>query len=423
MKKKELLTTKTISRVYESYLAAKDNFPPEATDADIRRPDLLKDRLVLADKSRTAVVTGSKGKGSIARLLAAVLGTCGKCGLFISPHVIDFNERISIDNRCISDEDLEKYVSYALEAAEKCDIDPEKGEYVSPIGILAAATVGYFNDSQCDFTVFECGRGAKYDDVNRIPHEYAVIGTIFLEHSAKLGKSIEDIARDKACVITEDTKLVYSMPQNSSVLQIIEERAKEMGAELLVCGRDFETGGYDLSLLGSYQSSHAEIALRLGRAMMGEMTDFDGIAAESAMKKVTIPGRMEVLSENPFIFMDCAINRQSAKEVAAYLSERKIFGGNLILCLPDDKDFIGVTRELAPCVNKIFLSKVHHPHYPMEVDQRKKLAETGIDTIFENDFKMAVARALEHRRPVVIVCANTFVHIIKDFVQMHNLNG
>lgn len=416
MEKNNIKKEKIISNVYSSYLAAKPFFTDEKRDSVIRRPDLLIDELKKTAPENTVVITGSKGKGSLARLLCCALQTAGDCGLFISPHVIEFNERISVNFNSITDDELEKYIEWALSKASDCKVDCKKGEYVSPAGILALAAAEYYNDKKCGYRVFECGRGAKYDDVNRIPHKYAVIGTIFFEHSRQLGDTIEKIAGDKACVITEDTTIVYTMPQKPSVLEIIKKRAKDMGAKLVVAGEDYDVDDYDLSLVGAYQQLHASIAEHLAIDMIGDNSAARLQLIRAAMKDIKIPGRMELLSKDPFVFMDCAINRQSALEVKSYLKEKGIFGGDLIVCLPDDKDFVGVISELAPYFNKIFLSKIHHPHYPMKIDQGKLLAEAGIATISENDFKNAVKSALGDSTPIVIICANTFVNIIKDFV-------
>lgn len=471
---------KIINEIYRSYLNAQPYFRIDDSDADRRNPDLLLPYLSTFPKEKNIVITGSKGKGSLAWLLAALLSLCGKTGLFISPHIVTFNERISVDGEMISDGDLERVAGGVLRDVGPIARDLQREEYVSPIGILALAAMRYFSERKTEWNVVECGKGAKYDDVNRIPHEYAVIGTVFLEHTKELGGTLEEIAADKACVITEDVRCVYVMEQQPLAHEVIRRRAEEMGVAVKWYGEDFaaemvrqsvdgvradlrigETTFQDvkISLLGAFQAKHAALALALFFEILEKssterteiktkkQTPFqkeklksDSLAEEAteaekqksnsfdekeptqfperpiweqALSSVTIPGRMEILRKEPFCLLDSCINRQSAKEVVRVLGELGIDRMTTVLCLPEGKDVVGVAEEMGRVSEHMILTKLEHPHYPMETDWRPFLADIGIPYIFENDFEKAFRRAEGFGDPIVILTANTFVQFIK----------
>ena len=433
MNEKPEALDRIIDQLYHSYLKAVPYFAPDSPDALRRSPELLSPWLGAYSGEGNIVVTGSKGKGSLARMLAALLGTMGRTGLFISPHVTDFLERIAINGEQISKASFIRYAKTALEDAAKVERGLPQGAYVSPVGILALIAMRYFTDQQTVWRVLECGKGAKYDDVNRIPHRYAVIGTVFLEHTRELGASIEQIAADKAHVITKETRCVYVMEQEPAVSAVISEHARQMGVEAKWYGNDFSARGIrqdvtgltadlwsdgrcyprvHLPLLGSYQAKHAALAL----ACFTDIAHSAPIPPEwrKALGAVRIPGRMEIVSEEPFVLLDSCIHEKSAKEVRRLLEELGIGRVVTVLCLPDDKDFIGVAGVLHGVSERVILTKIRHPHYPMVADQRRVLEQAGIGCEFETDFSIALHSAKASGLPIVLLTANTFVNYAKE---------
>ena len=425
-----------VDEIYASYLKAEPYFKADVSDAVRRNPELLLPYLSVFPKERNIVITGSKGKGSLARMLAALLSAREKTGLFVSPHIVEFNERIAVDGQTIPDAALERTVRGVLRDAKPVLKGLRQEEYVSPIGILALAAMRYFSEEHTKWNVLECGKGARYDDVNRIRHEYAVIGTIFLEHAKELGSTVEEIAADKACVMTKDVCCVYVMEQQPTVREVIRQRAKEMGVSAKWFGEDFAAErirqGTDgvcadirigketfrevrLSLLGTFQAKHAALAL----AMLSDIlpgTLSDRAVWERALSSVRIPGRMEILRTDPFCLLDSCINRQSTKEVVRLLGELGIDCATTILCLPDDKDVAGVAEEMSRVSESMIFSHFDHPHYPMSMDPAAFLANCDTAYAYENDFKKAFLEAESFGRPIVILVANTFVQYAKQLL-------
>ena len=225
--------------IYKSYLKAQQYQDYNTRDCEKRRNDLTYD--IVRKKSNTpcVVITGSKGKGSVANMISQILQTEYTVGLMTSPHIVDFCERFQVNGGKISAEDFIKYILLIQEEIEKIDASIPKNVCISPMGIQAYLALNYFKDEGTEFNIFECGKGAKYDDVNNIKHDYAVINSIFLEHTRELGESIEEIAQDKAHVIDGEQKYVYVAEQIPEVMKVIQDRADRLEVPLKIYGQDF----------------------------------------------------------------------------------------------------------------------------------------------------------------------------------------
>ena len=401
--------------VYGSYLRARQYFGDDLSDEKRRSPDILLPLLAKYPKRNTVVVTGSKGKGSIARMIAALCSERGKTGLFVSPHVRAFEDRISVDGIPIEEKKLNALLEGVWREVRPYEESLGEGEYLSPIGILSLAACNYFKEQDAKYSVFECGRGAKCDDVNRIPHEYAAIGRIFLEHTRELGRDLLSIAKHKAFVMTKDTKAAFSVSQEPEVLSFLEEFADSVGTKLYVYGRDFGPDGIsegDLSLKGSYQIEHAALSMSLCNMICKE----EGLSPvnKRPLGSVRIPGRLEVLSEDPFFLVDACINRESAAEVISFLEKRGINKAGFLLCLSDDKDLEGVAKAISPAAEEIILTRIEHPHYPMTSEQKERIEKTGLFPRSIPSLSMAMSDAIDRGLPVVALCSNIFVSEIED---------
>ena len=255
--------------IYKSYLKAQKYQDYNVKDSKKRRNDLTFDLIRKKSKTPCVVITGSKGKGSVANMISQILQTKYTVGLMTSPHIVDFCERFRVNGGKISDEDFIKQISKIQDEIEHIDNSLPNNVCISPMGIQTYLALNYFEDKNTQFNIFECGKGAKYDDVNNVKHEYAVINSIFLEHTRELGETIEEIAEDKAYVMTEDKehviskdkayavtdrcknikddrniilgeqKGVYVAEQIPGVMRVIQKRADRLGVPLKVYGKDF----------------------------------------------------------------------------------------------------------------------------------------------------------------------------------------
>ena len=313
--------------VYKSYLKAEKHQDYNVKDSEKRRPDLTRDIIRSKAETPTVVVTGSKGKGSVANMISQILQTTYKVGLMTSPHLVDFCERFKINGTNISDEDFARYMSFIQHEIDEIDSRIPENVCISPMGIQADFALTYFNANKTDFNVIECGKGVKYDDVNNVKHDYAVINSIFLEHTRELGENIEAIASDKSHIINGEQKCVYVAEQKPSVIKVIEDRAAEFGTPLKIYGRDFKTENVrytnsgmvfdvvigdeiytniSVPLLGEHQARNCALAMTLALDVLGTI-DKDAIKRKIA--DIDWPGRMEVISTNPFMLLDVLIKQ------------------------------------------------------------------------------------------------------------------
>lgn len=417
--------------VYKSYLKAEKNQDYNAKDSEKRRPDLTRDIIRSKAKTPAVVVTGSKGKGSVSNMISQILQSTYKVGLMTSPHLVNFSERFKINGKNISDDDFAKYMSLIQPEVDEIDSKIPENVCISPMGIQADLALTYFNASGTDFNVIECGKGARFDDVNNVKHDYAVINSIFLEHTRELGETIEAIADDKSYVITGEQKCIYVADQQPGVIKVIESRAVEFNTPVKLYGRDFLAerirysnfgmifdvvigdkvfNDISIPLMGEYQAKNCALAMSLCLDVLGEL-DIESVRRK--LSEIDWPGRMEVLSSNPFILLDACINSACCKNVKDVMKHLGIDDATVVIGIPNDKDYAGVIREMNSVADKIILTKSQNPHYVFTNEQCKKMAEEGILTIWTDSVEKAIDNAKESSRFIVILGTTSVVSEVK----------
>ena len=414
--------------IYQSYLRAARFQSYDDRDSNKRDPSITEELIRSLSQTPCTVVTGSKGKGSVANMIASVMQTEMPVGLMTSPHLVDFCERIRCNGCNIPDEDLIRYVEELQPVFDAMEARLPNNRYISPIGIQAAIALRFFSDRHTRFNVFECGKGAQYDDVNNIIHDYAVINSIFLEHTRELGDTLAAIASDKAHVIHRGMKCVYVAQQQPEALAVIVERAAACGVELKSYGRDFRCEkvrfcqqgmvfdvvlddhivypDLTIPLLGEHQARNCAMALALCHDVLG---GFNLEAVKRSLAGLRWPGRMEVLSSSPFVLLDACINRESCDPVLQVLQHLGITRFSALIGIPDDKDYVGVAAKMHRHATRILLTQSHNPHYCFSDHQKTVLLEQGIDSERFDDIGKAVQYALSLNEPLVILGTTSVV--------------
>lgn len=418
--------------VYKSYMKAQKYQSYGKKDAEKRRNDLTYDLLHKTSDPPCIVVTGSKGKGSVANMISLILQSEYRVGLMTSPHMSDFCERFQVDNVKITDTEFAKQMTQIQGKIEAIETSLPKEICISPMGIQAYLALKYFQDKETSFNVFECGKGAKYDDVNNIRHEYGVINSIFLEHTRELGETLEEIARDKSYVITGEQKCVYVAKQEPEVLKIILERAESKKVLIKVYGRDFSAANirytrqgmlFDvvlrdktysdiwIPLLGEHQAYNCALALAIGNDILGNI-DFEKI--KEKLKLLHWPGRMEIIQNHPFVLLDACINRAGCDNVIKVLKKLDIKKITLVVGIPDDKDFFGVVKAMKAVSEDIILTKSQNPHYVFTKKQQERLKEAGIETTWTDSVPDAIRVSEKKKNPIVILGTTSVVGEVKN---------
>ena len=432
--------------VYASYLRAAAHQDYAAKDAGKRHPELT--RSLLRQKSLTpcVVVTGSKGKGSVANMISRILQTNYSVGLMTSPHITDFRERFRVNDTMISEADFCRLMAQIRPEILDIASDLPESVCISPMGIQADLALTYFSEKHTAFNVFECGKGAKYDDVNNIRHDYAVINRIFLEHTRELGDTLAAIAEDKSHVITGEQKCVYFAEQEPEVLEVLVRRAEAMQVPYKIYGRDFQAENIrytcsgmlfdvvigdniypdlQIPLLGEHQAKNCALALAVCMDVMADLCrkskTFSMPAVRNNLSLLHWPGRMEVLRFDPFVLLDACINSASCENVKEVLRHLGIQNCTVIVGIPEDKDYAGVVRSMKNVATRIILTRSGNPHYHFSQHQREVLMQEGILTEWTDSVKQALNLANSFSDAIVILGTTSVISETEQYILLLNL--
>lgn len=303
------------------------------------------------NKIKVIHIAGTNGKGSVSAMLSSVFKTAGyKTGLFISPFIIDFRERIQINGEYISENDL---VLYA-ERVRNTNVNLTEFEFITAMAFL------YFAEQEIDILICETGLGGRFDATNVCDNKIAcVITKIGLDHTAILGDSIEKIAYEK-CGILRDCPTITTFNQDKKALEVIKKHTDKLFVPLIdslkvencKVGNTYIYKGkkFDLKLSGDYQIENALVAYETVKSVGYEISDdiiYEGL------KNTFFPARMEIISENPIVILDGAHNPDGALVLSKELC--KYNGGvTAIIGMMKDKDYPEFLKTtLSLCENAV----------------------------------------------------------------------
>ena len=425
--------------VYASYLRAATHQDYVAQDAGKRHPELTRPLLRQKSFAPCVVVTGSKGKGSVANMISRILQTNYTVGLMTSPHITDFRERFRVNDTMISETDFCRLMAQIRPEILDIASDLPESVCISPMGIQADLALTYFSEKHTDFIVFECGKGAKYDDVNNIRHDYAVINRIFLEHTRELGDTLTAIAEDKSHVITGEQRCVYFAEQEPEVLKVLVRRAEMLQVPYKFYGRDFQAENIrytcsgmlfdvvigdniypnlQIPLLGEHQAKNCALALAVCVDVMTDLyresTTFSMPAVRENLSLLHWPGRMEVLRSEPFVLLDACINAASCENVRKVLRHLGIQNCTVIVGIPEDKDYVGVVRSMKDMTGRIILTKSGNPHYHFSQKQQEVLAREEIPAEWTDSVEQALTLAGSCPDPIVILGTTSVISEVEQ---------
>ena len=310
-------------------------------------------------KCKFVHVTGTNGKGSTCAMVASILRKAGyKTGLYTSPYLIRFNERIQINGEQISDADICELTEYVKPFAESIFERPTEFEMVTAIGFE------YFARHKCDIVVCEVGMGGEFDATNVIPApEAAVICNIGLDHTEVLGDTLEKIAGAKAGIIKPGCDAVLYR-ERPSVEAVFEERCKALNAplhkadfdSLHLLSHSLEGQVFDwerfhalrLPLLGEHQLHNAAVALTTARVLQKRGWKITDEQIREGIESVRWPGRFELMRKDPMLIIDGGHNPQCiealVKNIRDYLPGREL---TVLTGVLGDKDFHCMYRDVA----------------------------------------------------------------------------
>ena len=405
---------------------------------DLRRMEMLLERLGTPQAAaRSIQVAGTKGKGSTAAMIASVLATAGyRTGLYTSPHLHSFTERIVVDGKPITEEEFATLVERSKPAVEAVNHSGTFGE-LTTFEILTALAFIYFRERKADFQVLETGLGGRLDATNVVNSEVCVITSISLDHMEVLGDSLAQIAAEKAGIIKPGS-IVVCAPQPSEAAAVIEKVCQDKEARLVRVGKEvtwqrkafsdsgqsFQLRGtmhdYDLTLPlpGEHQLENAATAVAALEvlAALGARVSPEYVA--TGLAQVHWPGRLQILQREPLLVVDSAHNADSAKRLMQALQQYFDFE-RLILIIGTsyDKDVAGTVRELASLPSTIIVTRSRHPRAVEASRLVAEFSKWGITPQAADNVAAAVDSALSEAKPRDLICATGSLFVIAEVME------
>ena len=359
------------------------------------------------DSLKYVHIAGTNGKGSTAAMTASILRKAGyRTGLYTSPYIYRFHERIQIDGEQISDEDLVAVTEYVKPLADSMKETPTEFELVCCIAFE------YFKRKQCDIVVLEVGMGGEFDATNVIKTpEVAVITNIGLDHTDYLGSTVEQIARTKAGIFKDGgSAVIYrGTPSVEAVFEAVcaqrnmgLKKADFEGLKLHSHGLEgqvFDCGarkGLKLPLLGDHQLHNAAVVLGIADTLIekgwsiSEQNIYDGI------RDVTWPGRFDIVSRDPLFIIDGGHNPQCiealVKNIEDYLTGRNVIALTGVLA---DKDYGDMYKPVMPYIEQFVCVTPPNPRRLIAAELAEHLQNVGAKATACDTIPEGVKKAME----------------------------
>jgi len=385
---------------------------------------------------RTVHIAGTKGKGSIAAMIAKVLTVSGyRTGLYTSPHLHNLRERIRVDGSLILEEEFASLMTELKPYFEAMNVTASEAK--QPLTFFEALTVlafDYFNKKQTDFQVLEVGLGGRLDATNVAKPEVCVITPISLDHTQVLGDSLEKIAYEKAGIIKPGS-VVVSSPQPKEVIPVIDDVCHQRKARLIQVGKDvtwhkmtsdlchqsFTVGGkmgthhITIPLLGDYQVENAATAVATLEvlASLGFRITAEDIAR--GLAQVEWPGRFQILRRQPIVLVDGAHNVASigrlVENIKTYFDYDQVF---LVIGTSCDKDISGIVKELVPLSPQVAVTRSSHPRAASPSTVAAEFISQGIEPELSDNVFQALSQTLSLADKEDLICVTGSLFVVAE---------
>lgn len=365
----------TRPRTLDAWLAYLETLHPKAIAMGLDRVAVVAQRMSIRIDCAVITVAGTNGKGSTCAMLETIYRHAGfRTGLYTSPHLMRFNERVRID----ADEASDAAMVAAFEAVESARVPAERGAVATPLTYFEFSTLAallLFAQARLDVLILEVGLGGRLDAVNLIDADVAVVTSIDIDHVDYLGTTREDIGREKAGIFRPAKRAVCG---DANPPQSLLDHAAATGSPLWRIGREYgyaaegaqwryegpggaRSGLPFPALRGAYQLGNAATALAAVDALRERLPVSAG-AVREGLVHVELAGRFQVLPGRPAIVLDVAHNPQAARALADTLSTMGYFPRTLgVFGMLADKDIDAVVRALAPRVDAWYVAPLPGP--------------------------------------------------------------
>lgn len=395
------------------------------------------------NRYKTIHIAGTNGKGSIASGLASILECAGyKTGLYTSPHLIKFNERISVNKTDISDENVVKAYR-AVQRSCHASREPTFFEFSTAMAFYE------FGLQNVDAAVIETGMGGRLDATNVITPQLSVISNISVEHKTYLGGTITEIASEKGGIIKDNTPVITGAKQKSA-LSVFEKLSKEKNAPLYIYGKNFfirrdkKKGTFSYSgidkgilknmktgLIGNYQTDNAalvvaacELLTKRNIFYISEEHIRKGLEKnrwEGRLERVTVDEKiyadMKLRSNKVEIILDGAHNLAASKNLAGFLKENNDKKITMIIGILDDKPYKSILKALIPVCEKVIfvMPKIERAIKPeLLLKEVKKIAEPKLESVTIPSIEEALKYAVKTAGKDELICISGSLYVVGE---------
>jgi dihydrofolate synthase / folylpolyglutamate synthase len=382
----------------------------------------------------TVHIAGTKGKGSVAAMTAQVLIASGyRTGLYTSPHFFSLRERICVSGRMISETEFAAAMAEIRPLIESMKREPSFRQ-LTYFEVLTALAFAYFRSEKVDFQVLEVGLGGRLDATNVAKPEVCIITSVSLDHIQILGKSVQDIAREKAGIIKTGCWVVLS-PQPEEAASVIEKICRERQAKVVRVGKDVSwrkisgdlarqslviegrNGQYhvDITLLGDYQLENAAAAVAALEVLASKGFAISPASIAEGLSRVKWPGRFQVLRDNPTVLIDGAHNVASMRRLVSNI--RDYFGGKSIILVfgtSTDKDIPGIVDELVSILPQVIVVQARHSRAAPHAVLAAEFSKRGIEAEIRQNTSDGLSRALSRADREDLICVTGSLFVVAE---------
>ncbi len=355
-------------------------------------------------------IAGTNGKGSVSSMLASILSQAGyKTGLYTSPHLIDFTERIRINGHCIPQSEVIEFISKTQIHIER--IQPSFFE------LTVAMAFDYFNQEKVDIAIIEVGLGGRLDSTNVIQPELSVITSIGWDHMDLLGNTLESIAFEKAGIIKENRPVVCSRFIQSEALEVIKKKSELEQSTFYLSEPSPKNFELDLSLKGSYQKQNLDTVCTSVRVLQNMNYDIKEEDITTGLQNVTqlsgLRGRWERLNDDPIVICDTGHNAEAIPYLIDQLEEEyPDVPKHIIWGMVSDKDRNKILKLLPHDANYYTVKPgVIRGYDALMLKEEMKLLQLNVNSSFSN-FEDAYNTAVKNARVdrgMVFIGGSTFL--------------
>ena len=406
-------------RVYEELLTRVGEANPRPRIEPVRR---LAELVGSPQLSYPVIqVAGTNGKTSTSRAIESLVRAYGlRTGLFTSPHLVDFTERFQIDGEPVSGKvlaDAWDELRLPLQVLD-AELEAEGMGAITFFEALAVLAFTLFADAPVDVAVIEVGMGGEWDATNIADAQVAVFTPIDLDHTAVLGPDVETIARTKSGIVKQGSTVVTASQAATALVELVEAAERE-DAHIFVAGRDFDVtedllavGGRQVSLrglhgheydpafvplYGAHQALNVSLAVAAVEAFFGAERPLPEEVLDEGLGGLTSPGRLQLIGNEPIVYVDAAHNPHGAEALARAVTESFAFTElALVTGMMADKDAEGVLGALLPITDALFLSPIDSPR-SLEVEDLYQVAD-GFERDGVTEISESLVEALDAAR-------------------------